>query len=138
MDGIPAEFWKAVAAEGSPAAEWVLHFCNSIRAQQRIPDAWRLARVSSLYKKGDPGLCDNYRPISFLAVGYKLFAMMLLHRLKAGGAEKRLWQTQFGFKSGCGTSDALFIVRRILEEVRQNHMAPRSSFRWIGLKHSTP
>lgn len=27
-DGIPAEFWKLLFVEGSPAADWVLKFCN--------------------------------------------------------------------------------------------------------------
>ncbi len=40
---------------------------------------------------------------------------MLLKRLKAAGAERRLYQTQFGFRSGYSMTDALFIARRAWE-----------------------
>ena len=50
-----------------------------------------------------------------LAVGYKIFAAILLRRLKDAGAEDRIWPTQFGFRSGCGCADALFIARRKVE-----------------------
>ena len=47
---------------------------------------------------------------------YKLYATILLDRLKAAGAERRLWDRQFGFRSGRSTEDALFIVRRRMEQ----------------------
>ena len=60
--------------------------------------------------------CTNYRLISLLTIGYKLFAAMLLARLEQAGAGKRIWPTQFGFRSGCGTADALFLARKALED----------------------
>ena len=42
--------------------------------------------------------------------------MVLLSRLKGGGAENRIWRTQFGFKTGCGTADAIFLARRLLDQ----------------------
>ena len=92
-----------------------MEFCNIIWDRKEVPDDWHTARVATLYKKGDPALCDNYRPISLLAVGYKMFAAMLLRRLRRAGAEQRIWSTQRGFKSGTGTVDALFMARRIIE-----------------------
>ena len=59
---------------------------------------------------------SNYRPISLLAVGYKIFASLLLHRLKEAGAEQRIINSQYGFKSNAGTRDAIFIVRRLIEK----------------------
>ena len=35
--------------------------------------------------------------------------------MKHGGAERRLTSTQFGFRSGCGTADAIFAVRRHID-----------------------
>ena len=57
-------------------------------------------------------------PLRFAAgtVGYKLFAMILLGRLQEAGAEQRIWPTQFGFRTGKGCCDALFIARRLLED----------------------
>ena len=50
-------------------------------------------------------------------MGYKIVAAILLTRLKNGGAEKKIWKTQFGFKSGSGTFDALFLLRRVLDHL---------------------
>ena len=77
---------------------------------------WHLARISVIIKKGSPGLCSNYRPISLLNIGYKKFAFILLQRLKRAGAESRIHSTQFGFKSGFGTSDALLLARRLIHQ----------------------
>jgi hypothetical protein len=70
-----------------------------------------------IFKKGDPSSCDNYRPISLLQIGYKLFAIILLQRLRDAGAQEQIWPTQFGFKQKYGTTDALFIARRVIEEI---------------------
>ena len=67
-------------------------------------------------QKGDESLCENYRPVCLLAVGYKVFASVLLARLKQAGAERRLWPTQFGFRSGSGTVDALLLARKIVSD----------------------
>ena len=96
-------------------AAWILDFCNRLWFGAEVPCDWHVSRVAALFKKGDLGDCGNYRPISLICVGYKLFAHVLLHRLKAAGAENRIWHTQFGFESERGTSDALLLARRIIE-----------------------
>ena len=48
--------------------------------------------------------------------GYKPYTMIILHRLKAAGAEARIWQTRFGFKTKHGTADGVFLARCLLEE----------------------
>ena len=50
-----------------------------------------------------------------MSVLSKLNAKLLLNRLKAAGAEARLWSRQFGFRSKRYTEDALLIVRRRVE-----------------------
>ena len=114
-DGIPPEFWIAITAPGSKACQWAVALCQQCWAEGDVPDDWHEALVVAIFKKGDTSQCENYRPISLLQIGYKLFAVILLQRLKSGGAEDRIWRTQFGFKSRCGTRDALFLARRLIE-----------------------
>ena len=82
-----------------------------------VPEEWHLSRVTALFKKGDWGDCGNYRPISLVCVVYKLFANVLLKRLKAAGAEQKIWSTQYGFKSKHGAAEVLILVRRTIEQV---------------------
>ena len=47
---------------------------------------------------------------------YKLFAIILLNRLKGAGVESLICSSQFGFRSGVSTSDALFLARRFIDK----------------------
>eukprot|EP00959_Pyramimonas_sp_CCMP1952_P109559 2291834-Pyramimonas_sp.AAC.1 len=116
LDDLPPEFWRTATEDGSTALSWVTRFCNIVWESGQVPDDWHKSRVRMIYKKGDPAECDNYRPISLLPIGYKMFAIVLLRRLKHAGAEDRIWQTQFGFRSKRGTADAVFLARRVLED----------------------
>ena len=71
---------------------------------------------TAIFKKGGVAECGNYRPISSLSIGCKLYAAMLLAWLKSAGVESRVWDTHFGFRSGTGTADALFVARRLIED----------------------
>ena len=114
-DDIPIECFKALAAEGDEYLEWLLSFCNRCWESKSVPQSWSTASVALLYKKGPPGMCENYRPICLLTVAGKLLASMLKDRLVRGGADKHLWPSQFGFRAGRGTDDAICIARRRLE-----------------------
>ena len=56
-----------------------------------------------------------------MSVLYKVCAKILLNRLKEAGAEERVPSRQFGFKSGCSTEDALYIVRRRIDQACASH-----------------
>ena len=81
-----------------------------------VPAEWHTARVREIFKKGDAAQCCNYRPISLLNLSYKIMAALLLGRLRSAGVDDCLWTSQFGFRAGRGTADALFIIRRRLEQ----------------------
>ena len=114
-DDLPAELWRA-AAESPILITWIKTMCNRILASKEIPASWKVAKVACLFKKGDPAMPENYRPISLLAIGYKVFAALLLHRLRLAGAEQRIISTQYGFRKGVGTRDTIFVLRRLLEK----------------------
>jgi len=113
-DDIPAEYWKRLT-EGSRSLKILTHLVNEIWAQRKIPEDWNLAIVSTIFKKGRTDECGNYRPISLLCTAYKLFAVLLKARLIQAGVEHRLTKSQFSYKSGTGTTDAIFVLRRRIE-----------------------
>ena len=113
-DEVPAEYWQTIA-ETEDGLTWLTRLCNQCWEGETMPSDWHIAIVTALYKKGSVEDCGNYLPISLISVAYKLFATLLLKRLKIAGAERRLTTTQFGFRSGRGTNDAIFAVRRHIE-----------------------
>ena len=115
IDDIPGEFWQCVA-DTEKGLAWLTELCNACWLAEETPADWHAARVASIYKKGSVEDCDNYRPISLICVTYKLFATILLRRLQEAGAERRLTTTQFGFRSGRSTQDAIFAVRRRIDQ----------------------
>jgi len=115
---VPAEAYQALATERGIAFDWVLDFCNLCWSSKSVPHDWATASVAMIYKKGDPGFCDNYRPICLLSIASKVFAAMLKQRLLDAGIDGVLWPSQFGFRTGCSTEDAIFIARRRIELAR--------------------
>ena len=68
-DGIPGKFLKLCAFE--------LHEVFTILFQKSldlgtIPDEWKVAHISPLFKKGDKTKAENYRPISLTCIVSKL------------------------------------------------------------------
>ena len=84
----------------------------------RYASRWSIAAVTCIYKKGDPADCDNYRPISLLCIAEKIIAAILKQRILDAGADADLWPSQFGFRAGRGTEDAIYIARRRIELAR--------------------
>ena len=96
----------------------MLDFCNLCWTSKTVPHDWAASSVAMIYKKGDPGFCDNYRPICLLSIASNIFASMLKQRLLDAGVDGAIWPSQFGFREGCSTEDAIFIARRRIEFAR--------------------
>ena len=54
-DGIPPDFWKALAGNAAACNELV-RLCQHCWAEKSIPSSWRRANVILLFKKGDATL----------------------------------------------------------------------------------
>ena len=70
--------------------------------------------ITILYRKGDRSYCGNYRGISLLSVVGKVFADIILQRLK-NLAELIFAQSQSGYRSGRSTIDGIFTLRQSQE-----------------------
>ena len=96
-------------------SDTLFHLVNVCWQSKSIPEAWKHSTVVTLFKKGDTSLPSNYRPISLLVVAYKILAALLLDRLRSGGVESRLHQSQYGFRPKRSIGDALYLARRLID-----------------------
>ena len=78
-----------------------------------FPDALKIARVTSLFKGGDPTDISNYRPISVHPCFFKILEQMMY---------KLLYSKQFGFQTGLSTEHAIVkLVDQIYKSFEKDH-----------------
>eukprot|EP00959_Pyramimonas_sp_CCMP1952_P044114 922089-Pyramimonas_sp.AAC.1 len=90
-------------------------FTDILQGSLLPPAEWRRMKFRVIFKKGDPAMPQNYRPIAILPVMAKLFSTVLYNRI-ATYIDARLGREQFGFRPGRGCADAIHIVRTIVEK----------------------
>ena len=113
----------------------MLEVINKWWREKEVPLELTQARVVLLYKKGSTADLANYRPISLLNAIYKVVASILKVRLEKGSRGKAA-QTQFGFRKGKGTANAIQIIRRTID--KGNQRKPRRCWcYWTGKRPST-
>ena len=73
-----------------------------------FPDELKLGRISPIYKKYNPQLMENYRPVSTLPIFAKIFEKLIHSRLYSFfNSQNIISENQFGFRKGHSTSFAL-------------------------------
>ena len=102
-DGIVYEFLK----DGPEELLEIIHQAiNSLLTKTtKVPADWKGGMIRLLYKKGDPFLCKNYRPVVLLRAIYKLYTSILTDRLyNIAERNKLLHPSQEGFRRdrSCG------------------------------------
>jgi len=113
-DGIPYDFWKRLSRElqklqGSPSPPRVFwdvfrDVANDVRTRGSSRCGFKDANVSLFYKKGDPTLVSNYRPISSMNTDCKMYTNLVNARL-APWAVCKIHDDQKGFVPGRLMSD---------------------------------
>ena len=79
LDGIVPEFYK----EFWPNIKNIyMDMVNETFINGKLPQSLTKAIITLIYKKGDPKLLKNYRPISLTNYDYKLIAFVLANRLQ--------------------------------------------------------
>ena len=74
--------------------------------------------IVPIYKeKGDIQDCGNYRGIKLLSHTMKIWERVIETRIRE---ETEIGEQQFGFMPGRGTTDAIFVVRQMLEKYGEN------------------
>lgn len=88
----------------------------------RVPDDWRQANVSPIFKKGERYNPANYRPVSLTCVCSKLMEHIVTkHLVNHLEGNNILYDLQHGFRSKRSTETQLLaFVQDILQNLRNN------------------
>ncbi|KAG1038429.1 hypothetical protein G6F43_012688 [Rhizopus delemar] len=80
LDGIPFEVYKLLSEISIPFRRLLLEVirCAFVGI---FPPSWQQTRMVLLFKKGDPILLSNWRPLSLINTDAKLFTKLLSNRL---------------------------------------------------------
>ena len=104
---------------GASLLEYFLELFHQVWRNECVPQEWKDALIVPIPKKGDLSCCDNWRGISLLDVGGKLFTKVLQKRLQKI-AEEVLPDSQCGFRSGRGCTYMVFCVRQLVKKAREH------------------
>lgn len=124
IDNITAEMLKT---GGEPMVEMLLRIFNRVWEEERVPSDWAKMLVTPIHKKGNKLDPANYRAISLLSIPGKVFWSILLERIKPQ-MERFMSRSQFGFRPGRGTIDAIFIMRQLMEKAREHNVPLHYNF----------
>ena len=112
---INSELYKHAAEEFKLR---LLKFLNNIHRENCIPNDWRNAVITPLFKKGDRRKPQNYRGISILNTCYKIYSRILNMKLR-NYSEVFMTETQNGFRKGRSCTDPTFCLKLFIEKRRE-------------------
>ena len=101
------------------------HVINLSMSNGTFPEQLKLAHVIPLYKKGEPFLCTNYRPISLLSCFHKLFEKFMKFNLQSFLDKYNiLYEHQYGFRKKYSTNLALIeAIDEIYSKLNEGNFA---------------
>jgi len=86
-----------------------------------FPDLCKHAKIKPIFKKADPLLCNNYRPISLLPIFSKIFEKIIYTRMyNFIDKNDLLYDKQFGFRNSHSTSHALISLTESIQSSLDN------------------
>ena len=100
-------------------------FFNIFMETGTFPDILKIGKITPIFKKGDPQLLDNYRPVSVIPIFAKIFEKVIYTRLYSFLSSMNIiYDKQFGFRKSHSTSHAInYSVNYILNEIEaKNHV----------------
>lgn len=105
-DQLPAEILKLIEEDQiRPMVELI----NTIYKTGVIPNEWLLSTFITIPKKKSAKHCSDYRTISLMAHTLKILLKVIHNRIYRK-LDADVGDTQFGFRKGLGTREALFAL----------------------------
>ena len=125
--GIDEITTEVIKAAGEPMIAMLDKISTKVWNEEKSPKDWSRMLVAPIHKKGDKRDPANYRAIALLSIPGKIFLRVLLNRMKYK-IEEKIKETQYGFRPGRGTVDAIFIVRQIMEKAKERRISLHFNF----------
>ena len=117
-NSIPIKLLKIL---GSSIAPLLAVLVNQSFQSGIFPDKLKIAKVITLFKKGNPELPSNYRPISLLPIFSKVFEKLIYRRLyKFLELNNILYSLQFGFQENHSIDHALVSLTEAVRNTLDN------------------
>ena len=91
---------------------------DTIWSLEKVPLKWKRGLVIKIPKKGNLRECKNWRGVTLSPVVSKILGRIVIDCI-CMGIDHRLRKKQAGFRSGRGTTEQIFILRNILEQVNE-------------------
>ena len=114
--GLSEVSMEMINTSGKVGIDVMTKLCQRVLDGKGMPKNWKTSVMVPIYnEKGDVTNCNAYR-VKLLEHGMKIIEKVLEKRKKAS---VEVDDMQFGFILG-GTTDALFIVRRMQEEYKKD------------------
>ena len=124
IDGVNVELIKH---SGIICRLRILHLINNCWKRCQIPDNWTTAIVKNIFKKGERNDCENYRGISLMNTGYKIYAKIINNRIMKI-ADCLIGEEQSGFRKGRSCIDNVFVIKQIIEQRREKNLETHIAF----------
>ena len=96
----------------------IVDIFNAILNSGFFPTQWSEGIIVPLFKKNDPNNVNNYRGITLVSCFSKIFTGVLNNRLNKWAENNDvLSDSQFGFRKGRSTTDAIFVLNAIIQKI---------------------
>lgn len=116
-DDIHAEIIKLMKETDSQLMNILTPLFNNIYDSGKFPHEWTNSVFVTIPKNPRARTCDQYRLISLINTVTKIFTKVIHNRIYAK-CESRMTETQFGFRGGFGTREAVFSLQVLIQRCR--------------------
>jgi len=111
VDEVPAEFLKVLGERGEKE---LVTLCKEMYIKGKWPEDFTRVVMIPLQKKANAVECSDHRTISLISHASKIMLKVLTKRIEEK-AKDLIGRNQFGFRRGCGTRDAIGVIRVLCE-----------------------